>query len=80
MRELTLNDLLNIVYHGALKEVEAREHDGSLRADGHHVAQAITTNVELGLRNHKRFADLFPQEHLVSLSWIQRMRQKIRGY
>jgi len=44
-----LQDVLNAVYQGAVKECEGREHEGKLVGNGHHMAQAIVENVQVEL-------------------------------
>ncbi len=44
-----LQDVLNSVYAGAVKECEGREHEGKLVGNGHHMAQAIVENVKVEL-------------------------------
>lgn len=44
-----LQQVLNSVYAGAVKECEGREHEGKLVGNGHHMAQAIVENVKIEL-------------------------------
>lgn len=44
-----LQQVLNSVYAGAVKECESREHEGKLVGNGHHMAQAIVENVKIEL-------------------------------
>ena len=46
-RTKEMQDVLNAVYQGAVKECEEREHSSGGRiGNGHHMAQKIVTNVE----------------------------------
>ncbi len=44
-----LQQVLNSVYAGAVKECEGREREGKLTGNGHHMAQAIVENVKVEL-------------------------------
>lgn len=52
-----LQNILNSVYAGAVKECEGREHEGKLVGNGHHMAQAIVENVKIELLKRGLFVN-----------------------
>lgn len=52
-----LQQVLNSVYAGAVKECEGREREGKLTGNGHHMAQAIVENVKIELLKRGLFVN-----------------------
>jgi hypothetical protein len=52
-----LQQVLNSVYAGAVKECEGREREGKLTGNGHHMAQAIVENVKVELLKRGLFVN-----------------------
>jgi len=57
IRKPTFDEIIGLVYQGAVKECEAREHSGSLHGNGHHMAQKIAEDVKELLK--QRFPDFY---------------------
>lgn len=56
-RTKEMQDVLNAVYQGAVKECEEREHNGGRIGNGHHMAQKIVDNVEKELIRRNMFPE-----------------------